>query len=230
MKKLGLIGGMGPVSTIDYYQKLVVGFQQDHPQSCPPIVIDSLDVFELLKLEEQNDQAKLFRQLETSIENLTAAGAEYAALTANTPHMIFEELQAASPIPLVSILDPVGEAIKDHQQKRVALLGTKMTMQLPFYFHGLAKQGIEVIAPAPKQIQTIHQIITTELEINIFNPASKQLILQIIAELKAKENIQGIILGCTELPRLLNQTDCQQVTIYDTVALHVKELLAKMKN
>ncbi|KRM85219.1 aspartate/glutamate racemase family protein [Liquorilactobacillus vini] len=118
MKKLGLIGGMGPVSTIDYYQKLVVGFQQDHPQSCPPIVIDSLDVFELLKLEEQNDQAKLFRQLETSIENLTAAGAEYAALTANTPHMIFEELQAASPIPLVSILDPVGEAIKDHQQKK----------------------------------------------------------------------------------------------------------------
>ena len=229
MKKLGLVGGMGPISTIDYYQKLITGFQQKHPQNCPPIVIDSLDVFDLLKIEEKNDRAKLFKIIETSIENLTAAGAEYAALTANTPHMIFEELQAASPIPLISIIDPICKAISENQQKKVALFGTKTTMTLPFYYQVLARENIEVITPSPKQIEIIHQIISTELEKGIVKNESKKKLLQIIADLKSQADIQGVILGCTELPLILQQADCHSVTVYDSVKLHVQELLVQME-
>lgn len=229
MKKLGLVGGMGPVSTIDYYQRLVAGFQKKYPAACPPIIIDSLDVFKLLKLEEANQRTQLIKILQASLTNLAAAGAQYAALTANTPHMIFSELAAVSPIPLISILDPVCQAIHQKGQKKVALLGTKMTMELPFYSQKLAAAGIEAVIPQPEQITVIQQIIATELERGIVKPESKQTLLKIIANLTQEYNIEGVILGCTELPLILKQADCQ-LTIYDTVELHINQLLKQMFN
>lgn len=227
MKKLGLIGGMGPISTIDYYRKLTNGFQKIRPNSCPPIIIDSLDVFQLLKLEEANQSEQLISLLNCSLNNLATAGAEYAALTANTPHMVFKELAALSPIPLISILDPICQAIQLKRQKRVALLGTKMTMELSFYPDKLASCGIEVIVPEPSQIAVIQEIITTELEQGIVKSQSKKKILEIINHLSKHFGIEGVILGCTELPLILQQTDCR-LTLYDTVELHTNALLTEM--
>jgi aspartate racemase len=143
--------------------------------------------------------------------------------------MIFEELQAASPIPLISIIDPVCKAISKNQQKKVALFGTKMTMTLSFYYQLLSRKNIEVISPFPEQIEIIHRIISTELEKGIVKRESKEKLLQIISELKKQADIQGVILGCTELPLILRQTDCHSVTVYDTVKLHVQELLVQME-
>lgn len=120
---------MGPVSTVDYYQQLVTKFQQSHPNACPPIVIDSLDVFKLLTLEEMRDRHSLIQILLASLNNLKKAGASFAALTANTPHMVFDELTAVSPLPLISIIDSTLAAIKKNRQRNIGLLGTKMTME-----------------------------------------------------------------------------------------------------
>lgn len=132
MVRIGLVGGMGPESTLDYYRQLTIKYQKRHPQSYPEIVIDSLDVYQILKLEEKGQTETLIQKLLTSIKNLQASGADVAALMANTPHMVFDELQALSPIPLISIVDVTANAIKHNQQSKVGLLGTKMTMKDPF--------------------------------------------------------------------------------------------------
>ncbi|MDN7145575.1 amino acid racemase [Liquorilactobacillus mali] len=224
MKKIGLIGGMGPVSTIDYYQQLVTKFQQVHPNACPPIVIDSLDVFELLKLEETGDKQALLQELLTSLNNLKNAGASFAALTANTPHMVFTELASASPLPLISIVDSTLTAIKKNKQKNIGLLGTKMTMELGFYQKRLQSAGINPVTPSAEQINTIHQIISKELEVGIVTTQSKQKLLEIIKKMSSKNNLDGVILGCTELPLILSQKDIT-ITVYDTVSIHVADIL-----
>lgn len=224
MKKIGLIGGMGPVSTIDYYQQIVIKFQQKRPHSCPPIVIDSLDVFELLTLEELEDKQQLLQVLLASLKNLKKAGADFAALTANTPHMIFDELAKVSPLPLISIVDSTLIAIKKNRQQRIGLLGTKMTMELGFYQKKMQSAGINLVCPSEKQIAIIHQIISEELEVGIVTTQSKQTLLEIIKEMDTKNNLEGIILGCTELPLILSQKDID-MTVYDTVSIHVNDIL-----
>ncbi|EJE99943.1 aspartate/glutamate racemase family protein [Liquorilactobacillus mali] len=224
MKKIGLIGGMGPVSTIDYYQQLVTKFQQVHPNICPPIVIDSLDVFELLTLEETGNKQALLRVLLTSLNNLKNAGASLAALTANTPHMVFDELVSVSPLPLISIVDSTLAAIKKNKQTKIGLLGTKMTMELGFYQKRLQSADINLVTPSAEQIDTIHQIISKELEVGIVTTQSKQKLLEIIKKMSSKNNLDGIILGCTELPLILSQKDIA-ITVYDTVSIHVDDIL-----
>ncbi|MFT8425640.1 MAG: amino acid racemase [Liquorilactobacillus sp.] len=224
MKKIGLIGGMGPVSTVDYYQQLVTKFQQSHPNACPPIVIDSLDVFKLLTLEEMRDRHSLIQILLASLNNLKKAGASFAALTANTPHMVFDELTTVSPLPLISIIDSTLAAIKKNRQRNIGLLGTKMTMELGFYQKKLQSAGINLVTPSAEQIDTIHQIISEELEVGIVTAQSKQKLLEIIKKMSSKSNLEGIILGCTELPLILGQKDIS-ITVYDTVSIHVNDIL-----
>lgn len=227
MAKVGLVGGMGPESTLDYYQQLTSKYEKMHPKSYPPIVIDSLDVYHMLDLEEKGQKLLLVNELLTSIKKLQAAGADFAALTANTPHMVFDELQSASPIPLLSIVDSVAEAIRDKKQSVVGLLGTKVTMTNPFYKNKLAKKQIKVIVPNEVQIERIHEIISSELELGIVKQSSRKYLLNVISQLKREAHIQGIILGCTELPLALTASDID-IAVYDTVQLHVNTILKKL--
>ncbi|KRL36565.1 aspartate racemase [Liquorilactobacillus uvarum DSM 19971] len=227
MAKVGLVGGMGPESTLNYYQQLTSKYEKIHPKSYLPIVIDSLDVYHMLDLEEKGQKILLVHELLTSIQKLQAAGADFAALTANTPHMVFDELQTASPIPLLSIVDSVVEAIRDKKQSVVGLLGTKVTMTNPFYKNKLVKKQIKVIVPNEVQIERIHEIISSELELGIVKQSSRKYLLNVISQLKREAHIQGIILGCTELPLALTASDID-IAVYDTVQLHVNTILKKL--
>ncbi|MFT8466697.1 aspartate/glutamate racemase family protein [Liquorilactobacillus satsumensis] len=229
MYKIGLVGGMGPVSTVDYYQKIIAGFQRKMPHACPPIVIDSLDVFSLLNLEENGRKAELTAQLAASITNLKNAGADFAVLTANTPHLVFPELKKCASLPLLSILDPVQRAITSKRQHTVGLLGTKITMETDFYAQKMASADIRVITPNSEQIELIHKIITNELELGVVTPTSKQKVLTIINAMQNKYQLEGLILGCTELPLMLSQKDVS-LTLYDTVELHVRAILETALN
>ncbi|MCH4164857.1 MAG: amino acid racemase [Lentilactobacillus diolivorans] len=167
MVRIGLVGGMGPESTLDYYRQLTSKYQKRHPQSYPEIVIDSLDVYQISKLEKKGQTETLIQKLLTSIKNLQASGADVAALTANTPHMVFDQLQTLSPIPLISIVDVTANAIKHNQQSKVGLLGTKMTMKEPFYKNKLAENRIQVVVPSDEQINHIYAIISSELKLGV---------------------------------------------------------------
>ncbi|HEX6862533.1 MAG TPA: amino acid racemase, partial [Thermoanaerobaculia bacterium] len=132
MKILGLIGGLGPESTIDYYRRILEAWERVEPGTAPSLVIDSLDVRRGLRLIE-TDRPELVEYLLDSLRRLAGAGVDFAVMTANTPHIVFDELAARSPVPLLSIVEVCAEEARGRGLKRLALLGTRFTMEAPFY-------------------------------------------------------------------------------------------------
>ena len=141
-----MVGGLGPESTIDYYRRVLEAWQRDDPSTAPSIVIDSLDVRRGLHLAEK-DRPGLAEYLLASLRRLAGAGVDFAVMTANTPHIVFDELAARSPVPLVSIVEVCAEEGRRRGLHRLALLGTRFTMEAPFYPAVCARYGIAVVIP-----------------------------------------------------------------------------------
>src|SRR5712671_5488384 len=142
---LGIVGGLGPGSTIDYYRRILQEWKRDDPSSSPSIVIDSLDVDRGLRLVE-HDRPALIEYLSASLHRLAAAGADFAAMAANTPHVVFDDLVARSPIPMVSIVEACAEEAQSRRLQRLGLLGTRFTMEGAFYPSVFARRGIGIVS------------------------------------------------------------------------------------
>lgn len=228
MKKLGLVGGMGPQSTVPYYMNIVYGVQQrTAPEFFPNITIESLNVFEILEMIGREEYDTLTEHFLLAVKHLQAAGAEVAALTANTAHIVFDRLAECSPIPLISIIEAtVGEA-RRRGYKRMGLLGTIFTMERDFYKVPFRHAGIEVIIPDADDRRYIDEKITTELELGIISEDTRRRFVDIITALKREHGIQAVILGCTELPLLLSD-DTSPVPCLDTVRIHSDALIGAM--
>ncbi len=225
MKKLGLVGGMGPESTIPYYHDIVYGVHEKIGEKFfPNLVIESVNVFDVLELISKEKYDEVFEYLMKAINNLTAGGADFAALTANTPHIIFDRLKEASPIPLVSIVEAVCDEAVSQNLKKIGLLGTIFTMTGEFFKKPFSKNGIEIIAPKKEEMEFINEKISTELELGIVKKDTLLEFQKIIKRMKDENNIQAVVLGCTELPILLND-EVSPVPCLDTVKIHVQALI-----
>lgn len=227
MKKLGLVGGIGPESTIPYYHDIVYGVQKKLGDSVfPPIIIDSINVFQVLSFCQKKDYAGLTVYISTSIQNLAAGGADFAALTGNTPHIIFQELQNRSPIPLVSIIDATCQDARDKGYSHVFLLGTAFTMSEDFFKIPFRKSGIRITVPDPSEQQWVHDKISSELELGIKREETLvgfQALIQ-----KAKTNgAEAVILGCTELPLLLSDK-VSPLPCLNTMSIHIQSLIQRI--
>jgi aspartate racemase len=219
MKTIGLIGGMTYVSTQDYYRLLneLVNERRGGSEAAE-IIMYSVNFGVIKKLTEAGDWesiAKIICKIAQTLEN---AGAGCIVIGANTMHKIADEIQAAVQIPVIHIADAVAEEIKTKKLNTVALLGTKYTMQLDFYKSRLISKGIEVIIPGEKDIEYINTTIYSEFSRNIFTKEAKEKYLAIINQLHAS-GAEGIILGCTEIPILIKQSDCT-VPLFDTARIH----------
>ena len=146
MRTVGIVGGLGPESTIDYYRRILEAWERDDRSTSPSIVIDSLDVRLLLDLVER-DRPALTEYLLASLRRLAGAGVDFAAITANTPHIVFDDLAARSPVPLLSIVEVCAREAGRRGLRRLALLGTRFTMEAPFYPEVCARHGIAVVMP-----------------------------------------------------------------------------------
>jgi len=221
MKTIGLIGGITWYSTLDYYRLLneLINKELGGVHSAK-IILNSVDFGGIKTLTEKLDWEGLAVIMKASAKSIEAAGGDCILIGANTMHNIAEEIQSAVSIPVIHIADAVAEAIKTKQLKRVALLGTKYTMQLPFYKNKLAGHGIDVIIPAEADIAFINDSIYKEFGKGIFLPERKQQYLQIIDTL-IKQGAEGVILGCTEIPILIKQQDCP-VPVFDTAFIHAR--------
>lgn len=219
MKKIGLIGGLTWVSTIEYYRLLnqLVNEKLGGSEAAE-VIIYSVNFGEIKKFTEANDWENISKIICAAAKELEKAGADCVLLGANTMHKIAPEVQAAVSIPLIHIADVTATAIRNKGLSKIALLGTKYTMQLDFYKNALAKKGIETLIPGEEDIQYINTAIYTELGKNIFLPETKKRFLQIIDTL-AKQGAEGVILGCTEIPLLLNQSDTS-LAVFDTTMIH----------
>ncbi len=203
MKKLGLVGGMGVESTIPYYHDIVYGVQNKIGKKFfPNITIESVNVFDVLGLCSEQKYDELTDYLMKAIKNLTTSGADIIALSANTPHIVFDRLQNISTVPLVSIVEATrNEAIRLNKHK-LGLLGTIFTMTEDFFKKPFYNSNIEIITPTAEEMEYINLKISSELEFGVIKEETLQGFQKIIKRMQQEDSIEAVILGCTELPAL----------------------------
>jgi aspartate racemase len=225
---LGIVGGLGPESTIDYYRRILEGWKRDDPSSSPSIIIDSLDVDRGLRLVE-HDRPGLIEYLSASIHRLSAAGADFAAMAANTPHVVFDELVARSPIPVLSIVEACAEEADRRALRRLGLLGTRFTMEGRFYFEVFARRGMTIVAPNDKERAWIHDSYIGQLLKGDFRDETRSGVISVIERLRDEERIDGVVLGGTELTLLLSDPVVAGIPALDTTALHVDAIVKRLR-
>jgi len=222
MKTLGIVGGIGPESTIEYYRFILEGYRARVPDgSAPHLIIDSIDVNRAIAMLDRNDLAALTDYLADSIERLVRAGAEVALLAANTPHIVFDEVQARSAIPLLSLVEAACERARALGWKRLGLLGTGFTMRGRFYPEVFARAGLELVVPGEEERVLIHEKYIGQLLQNRFLAETRLALLRIIERLRREEAIEAVLLAGTELPLLLRGAEPEGITFLDTTMIHV---------
>jgi aspartate racemase len=226
VKTAGLIGGIGPDSTVEYYRSIIRAYRETaNDGSYPRLLINSIDMRKMLDLVASNRLDELATFLADQVAALARAGADFAALAANTPHIVFPELTRRSPIPLVSIVEAACAAAKEQRYRRAALFGTRFTMQGSFYREVFAPAGIAIVLPSPDEQTAIHHIYADELLDGSFREESSLRLRGIIGRLKAQERIDCVVLAGTELPLLLREPAYDGVPALDTTKAHVKRIV-----
>jgi len=229
MRKAGIIGGIAPESTIQYYRLIVQGWRERNPDgSYPPVVINSIDMTRMLALIGAGQLAEVTAFLLAEIRALERAGADFAVLASNTPHLVFAELQAVSGIPLLSIVEAARDAAVAAGLRRVALFGTRFTMQGRLYAESFQAADVAVLIPAPAEQDFIHDRYMDELVAGIFLPETRDRLVAIIRRLRAETGIDGVVLGGTELPLILPEPRYEGLPCLDTTRLHVARILDAM--
>ena len=227
MTTVGIVGGLGPESTIDYYRRILEAWERIDSSTAPSIVIDSLDVRKALHLVG-TDRAALTEYLLSSLRRLAGAGVDFAAMTANTPHIVFDELAAQSPVPLLSIVEACAVEVQRRGLARMALLGTRFTMEASFYPAVCARYGVVVVTPNEVDRSWIHERYVGELLKGEFRDDTRSRFTSLVSRLRNEEGIDGVILGGTELPLLLSAPVVAGVPTLDTTALHVTAIIARL--
>src|SRR5262245_7677465 len=223
MKTLGIIGGLGPESTLDYYQRIIALYRERTGDGhYPEFVIASVDLKKGLDFMDANDLSGMGNFLLEGIRKLVRAGAEFGIISANTPHIVFDEVASQSPIPLISIVEATRAAAKTQNLKRLALFGTRYTMQSDFYPKVFAREHIELIAPEPHDQDYIHDKYMNELVPGKFLAETRAGLLAIVVRMKAARDIDGVILAGTELPLILGDPIHNGIPFLDTTKIHVE--------
>ncbi len=219
--RIGIIGGLGPEATIEYYRVIVQRYRQETGRF-PEIAIDSLDmsVFACQWKKGIDEQATTAWLLD-ALHRLRDAGADFALIASNTPHIVFGRLAQQTPIPLISIVEETAREALRRGLKKLGLLGTHVTMTSDFYQKSFAAHNMEVVVPQPGERDFIHEKLTTEIMFNKIIDATRDKLLVIVKRMIEQESIDGIILGCTELPLILTQ-DAFGIPFLNTTVIHAE--------
>lgn len=222
MKTIGLLGGMSWESTVTYYQLINHKVKEKlGGLHSAKICLYSVDFSELEQLQHQAKWDEAGALLAKAAQRVEASGADFLIICTNTMHKVADQIQRAISIPVIHIIDATAAQLVRNKVKKIGLLGTKFTMEEDFYKARLLKNyDIETIIPTPSQRETIHHIIYDELCLGTINSESKKVYLDIIQNLH-QQGAQGVILGCTEIPLLIQQQDTS-VLLYDTTTLHAE--------
>jgi len=239
MKTLGIIGGLGPESTLDYYQRIIALYRERTGDgSYPEFIINSVNLKKGLDFMAANDLAGMADYLLDGIAKLARAGADFGLIAANTPHIVFDDVAPKSPIPLISIVEATCAAAKARKLKQLALFGTRYTMQAAFYPKVFLREGIQLLVPEPNDQDYIHDKYMNELVPGKFLPETRAGLLAIVDRMKAKSDppsqsygeagIDGVILAGTELPLILRDPEHNGIPFLDTTKIHCEAAVAEM--
>lgn len=229
MKILGMIAGLGPESTIDYYRLIVASYRERmQDDSYPRMIINNLNLQQIIRLMEAQDYTTLVNLMVAEIQKLAAAGADFGLIGSNTPHIAFDEIRSRAVLPLISIVEATREAAAAQGLTKLGLFGSGFTMKAPFYPEIFARKGIAVLMPEPSDQAYIHQKYMDELVKGVFLPETRAELIRIVERMKVQHGIQGLILGGTELPLILSgAADCG-IPFLDTARIHVDAAVQEM--
>jgi aspartate racemase len=221
MKKIGILGGMSYESTIKYYDLILQNYYNSYNDyNYPEILIYSLNFQKVIDFELGNDTAKYVDYLMSGINSLQNGGADFIIMAANSPHAVYDDLVQKAEVPMLSIVEATAEKALEMRLNKLLLIGIKFTMQSSFYQRIFENSNMQVITPVDIEQDLIDQIIFDELVIGKFKNESKQELLNIINNYK----VDGVILGCTELPLILHKKDTS-IKLLDTIEIHVEATL-----
>ncbi len=223
-KRIGILGGMSPESTVEYYQYLTRSYTARYGDyGYPEILIYSVSFQSYVDwpLDERWDLVA--QGLSEAAHKLELAGADFIIIATNTMHLVFDQVQARVSVPMLSLLDAVGDAVLARGLERVGLLGTRFAMEKGFYQDALAARGIKVLVPDAADREIVNQVIYEELVAGRIREESRAGYLSIIDRL-AERGAEGIILGCTEIPLLVAQSDVA-LPLFDSTVIHAEAAL-----
>ncbi|MFC3040853.1 aspartate/glutamate racemase family protein [Virgibacillus xinjiangensis] len=226
MNKVGIVGGLGPESTVDYYQSIISNYQErlGKKEVLPELFINSISMYQVFDYISNDDLDGLVTYLSDAVKKLEAVGADFAIISANTPHLVFDRVQQQVKIPMISIVEETYQQAEKKGLDRLGLLGTKFTMEHDFFKKAFTSRDKEIVVPDQSEQQYIHETIVEELENGIVNQETKAEYLAIIQRLIEEENIQGVILGCTELPMIIKEDDVDLPQL-NTTGIHVHKVV-----
>jgi len=228
MKTVGIVGGIGPESTIEYYRFIIEGYRQrQQDASYPSIVINSVDLHRLIGWINAGDLQPFTDYLVAGVQRLADAGADFAVLAANTAHIVFDQIRERSKIPLISIAEATYDNARESGLKRPGLLGTRFTMEARFYPEVFARGGLTIVTPNETERVFVNEKYFGELLKNIFLPETRDRLLAIINRMRERDGIDGLILGGTELPLILRDAK-SDVPFLDTTRIHVARIVDEL--
>ncbi len=229
MKTLGIIGGIGPGSTVDYYQTIIELYRaRIGDGSYPPILINSIDVQRVLATVGAGELQSLTGWLLTELQKLERGGADFGIMASNTPHLVFDDLERQSPLPLISIVAETARVAKTVGLKRLGLFGTRFTMQAPVYRNVFSAQEMVVVPPEPADIDYIHEKYMSELVAGVFLPETRAGLLAVVDRMAEQSGIDGVILGGTELPLILREPAHNEIPLLNTTRIHCQASVNRM--
>jgi aspartate racemase len=222
MKTLGIIGGTGPETTIEYYRRLIAAYRAQSPEGhAPSLLINSIDSKKLIDLVTANELTRMTDYLANEVERLARAGAGLALIAANTPHLVFGEVQSRSSIPMLSIVTATRDAAAAAGLRRLALFGTRFTMQAAFFPEIFKDRQIAIVAPNEAEQAYIHDKYMSELFVGMILPETRERLFEIAQAMKERESVDGLILGGTELSLILREPMAAGLPVLDTTQIHV---------
>jgi len=221
MKKIGILGGMSPESSLEYYRLFIERAKEREPEGrYPELIIYNLNFEDFCKPVSEGKHDRVIGLLKTKLAALEKAGADFAMMASNTPHMYYEELKDTLSIPLLSIVESTAEAASRQGFNRLGLLGTRFTMNGEFYPEVFEKRGLDIIIPEEDDRQYVHEKIMGELVNGTFRDKTRKKLVEITKDMRRSESVEAIILGCTELPMILSEKETG-FPVLDTTRIHV---------
>ncbi|MFB9758657.1 aspartate/glutamate racemase family protein [Ectobacillus funiculus] len=226
MKKVGIIGGTGPESTVDYYKSIISKFQEKigSKEDLPELFINSINMYKMFNLLMNGQTKELIHYLTDAVQKLESVGVDFVVFTGNTPHIVFEQVQEKVQVPMISIVEETYLKAQELSLEKVGLIGTKFTMENDFFKKPFIFHNIEIVIPNQSEQEYIHRKIIEELENGIGNNETKRGFLNIIEQMTDRDGIQAIILGCTELPMLIKNEDLN-IHSLNTAEIHINKIV-----
>lgn len=225
MKKIGLVGGTGPESTLMYYKELNSRIDKmTAGKAMPDMAIESVNFRKAWDMVVEADYEKLADYLAEKVDALKATGSEIMALTAVTMHIVFESVKEKTGVDLISIPMSVCKEVQARGYKKIGLLGTIFTMEQDYMKKDFLQAGIEIIVPDAENRKLVAKRIFEELEVGIVKESTLKEFNEVIRKMKEEHDIEAVVLGCTELPLLLNDDNCV-LPCLDSVEIHIGELI-----